>query len=629
MCGIVAIVDLHRPVQPEALERAVRALEHRGPDGQGTWIDPARRVGLGHARLSVIDLQTGAQPLSSEDGRIRAVVNGELYGFEALRDRLQARGHVFRTRTDAEVLVHLYQEHGPACLDHLRGEFAFALWDEDRELLFCARDRLGAKPLFFARRGSELLVASEVKALKAAGVEMGWDLEAVHDAIWLGVPAPGRSLFRGVSQVPAGHVLTAQGGEVQLRRYWDLLYPEEGQPRRDEAESIAALRQALDQAVRLRLRADVPVGVYLSGGIDSAAVLGLAATHQPGPIQAFTLSFDQPRYDELALAADSARRCGAALTEVPITSEVLADHLGDAVWHAETFLKNAHGAARFALGAAVRRAGLKVVLTGEGGDELFGGYPSFRRDLKTRSPPPAGQDEIERGILPAGGADGALPPLPALEALVGFVPSYFQDQAVTARRYLALCSEAFLAATGGRDAHRSLLEALDCADQLRGRTPLDRSLYLWARTALPGYLLPVLGDRPEMAHSVEGRLPFLDHQVVEAAARLPEELKIRGGTEKYALREAVRPLVTDGAYRRPKRLFLAPPAFGSAPGRLGQLMQDTVRSAALDSVPFLDPEKVRRLFDLLPSRAEPVRLAYDPVACTVVSACLLQARFGL
>jgi asparagine synthase (glutamine-hydrolysing) len=634
VCGIVAILDPHEPVQPDTLGRAVRALEHRGPDGQGTWIDPdRRRIGLGHARLSVIDLEGGGQPLASEDGQVQVVVNGELYGFESLREQLQARGHVFRTRTDAEVLVHLYQEHGTGCLDHLRGEFAFALWDREQQLLFCARDRMGAKPLFYARRGPALLVASEVKALKAAGMEMRWDLEAVHDAIWLGVPAPARTLFQGVAQVPAGHFLTARGGqEVQLRRYWDLRYPEEGEaPRRDEAESLREVREALEEAVRLRLRADVPVAVYLSGGIDSAAVLAMAASQQRGPVQAFTLSFDRPRYDELALAEDSARRWGAALNAVPVTAEVLADHLGDAVWHAETFLKNAHGAARLALGAAVRRAGWKVVLTGEGADEVFGGYPPFHRDVlpaaRSRLPLP-GQDEIERGVLPAGAVKAGEPlSVPALEDLLGFVPSYFQDQAATARRYLAVCSDSFLSAWGARDAHRHLLEALEAAEQLRGRAPLSQSQYLWARTALPGYLLPVLGDRPEMASSVEGRLPFLDHRVVEAAARLPVDLRIRGGVEKYALREAVRPLVMDALSRRPKRLFLAPPAIGGVPDRLGELVQDTVRSGALDSVPFLDAAKVRRLVELLPSRPEQVRIACDPVVCTAVSACVLQERF--
>jgi len=306
MCGIVAIFSPGRPVSEEALQRAVARLRHRGPDGEAVWTAPHGRVALGHTRLSIIDLETGAQPIASEDEDLHIAVNGEFYDFERQRGALERAGHRFRTRSDSEIALHLYQDLGTGCAAELRGEFAFVLWDEGAQHLVACRDRYGVKPLFYAEHDGALYVASEMKALFAAGVPARWDAEAVYFGIAL--RGAGRTAFEGVRSVPPGHFLIADANGLCLQQYWDLDYPAAADraaaPRAEDA--VREFRAVLDEAVRLRLRADVPVACYLSGGLDSCAILGLAARHRGDPIRAFTLRFDHPEYDEGPVAAEMA-----------------------------------------------------------------------------------------------------------------------------------------------------------------------------------------------------------------------------------------------------------------------------------------------------------------------------------
>ena len=307
MCGIVAIYHPHGCVSAEALVRGTAQLHHRGPDGQRHWIAPHGRVGLGHARLSIIDLVTGDQPIANEDGRRQIVVNGEFYDFERIQRELERAGHRLRTRSDSEIALHLYEDVGPHCLHQLRGEYAFVLWDEAQQRIFAARDRFGIKPLFFAWHDGALYLASEVKALFAAGVPARWNREGLFNATVLG-GQPTETLYAGVSQLPPGHYMLAGPNGMQIHRYWDFDYPLAAGPAvsRSDDEWAEEFRAALENAVRLRLRADVPVGCYLSGGLDSCAVLGFAARHAAEPIRAFTLAFDQVAYDEEAIAREMA-----------------------------------------------------------------------------------------------------------------------------------------------------------------------------------------------------------------------------------------------------------------------------------------------------------------------------------
>ena len=367
-------------------------------------------------------------------------------------------------------------------------------------------------------------------------------------------------------------------------------------------------------------------------------MLGLAATHRSDPIRAFTLSLDRPEYDETAIAREMARLANAEFHPIPITQTELADHFADAVAHAETLALNAHGVAKYLLSRAVRDAGYKVVLTGEGSDEILAGYPHFRRDLWLHDHATTGRDAasipalleelqernlVSRGLLLP---DGKGASLEVLRAALGFAPSWLETGATQAHKLRALFAPDFAAEFADRDAYRDLLDGLDVPGQLAGRAPVNQSLYLWAKVMLPNYVLTFLGDRMEMAHSIEGRLPFLDHHVVELARDLPLDQKIRGTVEKYVLREAARPVLTATVYARQKHPFLTPPAARSPDGRLFQLIQDTLRGPTLESLPFFDRSRVVALLDQLPKMDDGLRTAFDLPLMVLLSACVIHER---
>jgi asparagine synthase (glutamine-hydrolysing) len=395
----------------------------------------------------------------------------------------------------------------------------------------------------------------------------------------------------------------------------------------------------LEEAVRIRLRADVPVGCYLSGGLDSCAVLGLAAKHHNGPVRAFTLTFDRAEYDEGAIAEEMARKAGAEFRPIPIRQDDLADHFADAIHQAETLCFNAHGVAKYLLSRAVRDAGYKVVLTGEGSDEVLGGYAFFRRDMLLYNR--EGQDPVEvkrlleeltrlnsvsRGLtLP----DGDPGPLDTVKRVLGFTPSWIETFSARTEKMRGLLTADFLQKFGRGEGFRTLFSEIDVRGRLREREPLNQSLYLWGKTVLPGYILTMLGDRMEMAHSIEGRVPFLDHHVVETLSAQPVSQKIRGMTEKYVLREAARDVISDTVYKRQKHPFLSPPATLNPQQGLNTLMQDTLRGKALASLPFFDRGKVIGLLDGLHAMDDGSRIAYDQILMMIVSACVLNERYRM
>ena len=639
MCGIVAAVSKSGGILAEDVRRATRRLQHRGPDAQHVWVSPDGRAALGHARLSIIDLDTGNQPIANEDERLHLVINGELYDFERIRRTLEDNGHVFRTRTDSEIALHLYEDLGTRALHRLRGEFALAMWDARDRQLFAARDRFGIKPLYYAIHDGVFYLASEVKALAALGVPLRWNRDALFDIHFVAHP-PDSTLFAGIHQVPPGCCLLTDGDHVRILPYWDWDYP-----RQDEVDSgrtsdewVERLRTVFEDAVRVRLRADVPVACYLSGGLDSCAVLGVASRLSPTPLRAFTLSFDHADYDEVDIAKAQAERSGAEFCRVDVRSDDLADHFADAIYHAERPFINGHAIAKFLLSRAVRDAGIKVVLTGEGSDETFAGYPHFRRDhllhgANAYSPEERTQllrqlDEANRAsagtLLPQGTTM-----LDSVQRVLGFVPAHLESWAQIGHGLLRIARDEFVAAYAGRDTFRILLNSLDVERQLAGRDAVNQSLYIWARTMLPGYILGNLGDRMEMAHSVEGRLPFLDHFVVEEAARMPVSMKIRGMTEKFVLREAARPVLIDAVYGRQKHPFMTPPATLQPNGRLYAFMQDTLRGRLLDGPGIYDRAKVLAVLDAVPSMDHAARGRADALLMWLTSVCLLSERLGL
>ena len=368
-------------------------------------------------------------------------------------------------------------------------------------------------------------------------------------------------------------------------------------------------------------------------------MLGLAARHASEPIRAFTLAFDQAAYDEEAIAREMAAMANAEFCPIPTRQADLADDFADATWHSETLCLNAHGVAKYALSRAVRDAGYKVVLTGEGSDEILAGYPHFRRDMllyDSKGQDPAvirslldqleHSNPVSRGLLLP---DGEAAPLDTLRRVLGFAPTWMETAAGRMFKMQALWDDDFRAEFAEHQPYHVLLSSLDVRGQLLGRAPVNQALYLWSKTFLPGYILTVLGDRMEMAHSVEGRVPFLDHEVVEFICSLPVGQKIRGMTEKFVLREAARPVLTDTVYRRQKHPFLSPPATLNPHDRLHEMVQDALRGSALQRVPFFDQTKVVRLLDGLPALQPGEQVAIDQILMMLLSGCVLGERFAL
>ncbi len=628
MCGIVAIFSKQDPISGEALARATQRLYHRGPDQQRQWIAPHQRVGLGHTRLSVIDLTTGDQPIANEDGTIHLIVNGEFYDFERIRRELTQRGHVLRTRSDSEIALHLYEEAGVRCVEDLRGEFALVLWDERHQRLFALRDRFGIKPLFYSVVGDVLYMASEAKALFAAGIPARWDHESVFQQLFVSVDQD-RSLFADVHQVPPGHYLLATCRGIELVRYWDLDYPRDDHdpPASSESEYIERLQGALNEAVRIRLHADVPVACLLSGGLDSSAVLGMAAQHCNRPLDAFTVTFDHPVYDEGTFASETAAHLGARFHPLRVDASDFAAHFSEALWHAEMIGDNAHGVARYLLSRAVRDAGYKVVLAGEGADELFAGYPFARQDVVAAN----AEHRHVPALAPAGMAAGPFADQPqsltGVHDRLGFTPAILRTLSQNRSLFRSLLAADFAADFRERDPYCAFLNRVDIARQLAGRQHVIQSLYLWCRSIFASVILAA--ERLDMAHSVEVRLPFLDHKLFEIVRDMPVSLLIHGLQEKYVLREAARPVLTDTAYRAAKHPFIAPPAVLTTTNRLYELLQDVLRSDVMRSVPFFDVPSVLTLLDAIPTLDPYRRISVDPIVTMMLCICLLQDRFEL
>jgi asparagine synthase (glutamine-hydrolysing) len=641
MCGIVAIFSGdNSPVSAVSLQRAMDSLVHRGPDGEGRWLSEDQQVGLGHRRLSIIDLAGGSQPISNHQGNLHIVANGEFYDFERIQEDLKQKGYQLQTHSDSEVALHLYDELGTQCVHHLRGEFAFVLWDERNQVLLAARDRCGVKPLYYSWHQGKLYIASEAKALFAAGVPAQWDHEFWFRAN-LGLFSPQRTFFKGVYQLPAGHFLTASSADFQVQKYWDLDYPNASREKSPQSEQayIEQVRHQLSKAVRLRLRADVPVGCYVSGGIDSSAVLGIAATYSSRPVHAFTLAFEHESYNEESFAREAAKKAGALHEVIPIKQADLAEHFAEAVWHSEMVCINAGTAAKYLLSRATQKAGYKVVLTGEGSDEIFGGYVHVLMDM-LRYNTKGQNEETVKQILEnlqknnqVGATAGFLPetisqPLENVQRLLGFVPTWIEANAKGYAKSLDLYSQDFTRRFSQRDAFRLFFNEVDVNRQMIGKEPVHQSLYLWTKTVLP-YLFRILGDGVEMAHSIEGRAPFVDHHLIETVRDIPVPLKIRGMTVKHILREAAKPFLPESIYNRKKQPFFAPPSTLNLAGPLYQLTQDTIRSKAFTSVPYYDQASAIHLLDHLPDMEDSQRAAVDSTLMKMVSTCILQEKFGL
>ncbi|HZI17555.1 MAG TPA: asparagine synthase (glutamine-hydrolyzing) [Pyrinomonadaceae bacterium] len=620
MCGINGIAlaaRAGRAVERATLERMRDVLAHRGPDDRGLLLDG--NVGLGHRRLSIVDVAGGHQPMSNEDGTAHLVYNGEVYNHAEHRPALEAAGHVYRTHCDTETILHLYEEHGPACVERLRGMFAFAVWDRRRRELFVARDRFGVKPLYYvhAEDGS-LYFASEIKALLEAGaVRAELNYAALPDYLANHATSGDETLFEGVRRLAPGHTMTwRETGELKVEKYWDLSF-DAGEEAGREAGGVAARRSEDDlvsewsglfrEAVRLRLMADVPLGMFLSGGIDSSAIAAVMSRMVSEPIKTFSVAFAEREANELEYARSVARAFGTDHHEVVVSPEEFFDALPRLVWHEDEPLAHPSSVAlNFVSRLAARH--VKVVLTGEGSDETLAGYERYRKtvfNLALGGRYHALTNEAIRGAVRSAAEVAPLPGTlkrklrrtflylsPDIESI------YFDNFAVfnreRQRRLLSAEAKerAGIPVEGVPDPYAEVRRFMSATD---ARTLLGRLLYADTKTYLHELLMKQ--DQMSMAASIESRVPFLDHRLVEFTARLPERLKLRGWTTKYVLRRAMRGVLPAEILTRPKMGFPVP---------VGRWFRGAYRGV-LDDYVLSERASSRGLFD----RAEVARLVAE------------------
>ena len=596
MCGIAGWIasDPQRPVERASVERMLATLVHRGPDGEGVFTAPG--VGMGTRRLAIVDVAHGDQPLANEDGSVVVVCNGEIYDAPETRARLAAAGHVFRTRSDVEVIPHLYEEHGLGFVAHLRGMFALALWDARRRRLVLARDRFAMKPLCWQEDARGLYFASEAKAILAAtGDDARVEPSALRDVLELGFVLTPRTMFAGIRRLPPAHVLVREDGRTRLERFWEPPFRPRGEPapRRSDDDWVAAFREQLRESVRIHMRGDVETGVLLSGGLDSSSVASLMCGLAGRPVRSYSVGFDAGEIDEPGRRRMLYAFPGVALEpRTVVTTAASLDAMPWALWCAEDPGSAGSGPWRMRLAALAARD-VKVVLTGEGSDETLGGYPWYHGQ-KALGPianlPPA----VRRALL----LGPVLPRLrPGLARLLTAPPGMglARFRAMMGARTLADV-RSFLSPELAADLERTTesRREIDLPDAFATWHPFDQLQYVDTNVRLADFINATL-DRDSMAFSVEARLPFLDHRLVELCCAMPRRLRMRRLTEKHVLREAVRGLVPDEIRTRRKLGTTSPMGPWLRAEALPESFRATLSPERLASSGWFAPDAVRRL----------------------------------
>ncbi len=563
MCGIAGklYLDGQTPVDPELIQRMTDIITHRGPDGSGKHVSGS--IGLGHRRLAIIDLRpTGAQPMCNEDKTVWIIFNGEIYNYLELREELLAKGHKFTSTTDTEVIVHLYEECGEDCVSRLRGMFAFAIWDERKKFLFLARDRVGIKPLYYINTGKALLFASEIKSLLVdPTVRREVNLRAIDRFLTYYYLPGNETLFKDIYKLEPGHYMTVSNGRIVDREYWNLYFQTSNHWTNIE-EAVAALQKLLSRTIKDHMISDVPVGVLLSGGVDSTGVLRYAADHSDKPINTFTVGFSGASFaDERPYAKMAADKFRTIHHELTLTARDFRDFLPKYVWHMEEPVCEPPAISLYYVSRLARQSSVKVLLSGEGGDEAFAGYPKYRNLLVL--------EHLKSAFGPAKGLLSAA--LKTVELFTGKenrhyrncinlqMQDYYYGLAATPETPFnqlkgSFYKSDFAALLGDYSSNQP---TRDLFSQVNGKSTLQKMLYVDTKSWLPDDLL-IKADKMTMAASVELRVPLLDHRVLEFAASMPSSYKVRGRTIKRVLKLALQESVPNKILTRKKAGFPLP-----------------------------------------------------------------------
>ncbi len=607
MCGIAGILS-GSGASPnlDELRRMAGAIRHRGPDEFGAYLDA--QCGLSHARLSIIDLSSGQQPLSNEDDTLYIAFNGEIFNYVELRAELEALGHRFKTKSDTEVIVHAWEAWGEAAFPRMNGQWAVALWDRTRQTLVLSRDRVGVRPLYFGRHQGRLYFASEVKAIFAAdrSFPRRLDPRGIDETFSFWSVVPPQTVFEGIEELEPGHTLVIAPSGTTRRAYYEPSFPRRGDAARLSIEDATlAVGEALERASRLRMvRADVPVGSYLSGGLDSSLVAALGMRAKGSGFKTFSLRFADAEYDETVHQRTMVELLGTDHQEVICHRADIANVFPAVVFHAERPLLRTAPAPMFLLSRLVHQSGIKVVLTGEGADEMFAGYDLFReaklRRFCAKYPQSTQRPRLLERLYPyLSRSPVAMRSVSRQFFLRGLEragePGFSHDMRWNTTSALKrLYAKPFVAELSGFDSRARLLGNLprDYAEW----SPLAQDQYLEIRTLLSGYILPSQGDRMLMANSVEGRFPFLDAEVMALAASLPASFKLRVLNEKYILKRVAKGLVPDSIISRPKQPYRAPDALSFVGDTLPEYLEEALAPRALDAAGIFDRERVGQLF---------------------------------
>jgi asparagine synthase (glutamine-hydrolysing) len=598
MCGIAGLFNLDgAAVAPESLRGMIRMLSHRGPDDTGFHAENG--VGLAHARLSIIDLAGGHQPMSNEDGSLWITFNGEIFNYLELREELLDSGHKFVTRSDTEVILHLYEEKGEDCVQYLNGQWAFAIWDNQRRRLFLSRDRLGVRPLFYTQANKTFIFGSEIKAIFAnPGIARELDVNALDEVFTYWCTIPPTTPFRNIRELPPGHSMTVDADGLSVRPYWDQQFEKPSTfvfPNQEQAYADQLLDLLVD-ATQIRLRSDVPLGAYLSGGLDSTVTTALVKKFTNAKLRTFSISFDDAEFDESSFQKEAVHFLDTEHQDIRCTKNQIAEVFPNVIWHTEKPVLRTAPAPLYLLSRLVRKSGYKVVVTGEGADEMLGGYDIFK-ETKIRRFWESQPDSKMRPLL--------------LRRLYPYLQN-IQNQPDAYRKaffhiHVDRSLEPFFShiprwqltanlKTLFSDSVRAEIDGDPGHSKIRSRLPKSyaswdsfrQAQYLETQYLLPGYILSSQGDRMAMAHSVEGRFPFLDHRVVEFASRLPVSLKMKVLNEKYLLKRCAAGLIPPSIAKRHKQPYRAPEACSF------------LQPAAREYVEaLLSPEQIRRdgIFD--------------------------------
>jgi len=617
MCGITGYwkPSAQEDCREDVLREMMSTLVHRGPDGDGVFLNRELGLAMGHTRLSIIDLDTGKQPIRNASGTLTLTVNGEFYDYKRKRAQLACDGARFTTKSDSEIAIPLYGRHGLDFVSQLRGEFAFALYDHAKRRLVLVRDRFGIKPLYYRMTSDAVYYGSECKAV-LAHPDVNTTLcpkAALHQMMQ--VMVPGTTAFEGVHSLLPGHMLIVeeQSGrlEARVRQYWDFEFPEAADHEQDPepGQYVDRVRELLIDSIATRLEADVPVGCYLSGGIDSCTILGLASPMQQSPVKGFTIAFDHDDYDESHIAKEMAANAGADQEILRLSSaELYGDAFKTTVRHTERTFYNTLAVAKWRMSKRVRECGYKVVITGEGSDELFGGYPFFKRDMMLHAPTHAGGDPMQAHAVFSGAILAEAPQKHgAWEERCGFTPSWIQPWMLTLKLCRPLFSDEVLSELEVYDPVAAIAESID-PGKVRARHPLDIAQYTWSKTMLEGQILTWGGDRVDMANSMESRPAFLDHHLAEFATRIPPELRIREGVEKWVLREAAKGVLPEVLYKREKFAFMAPPSHTDvAKAKAMRSLIDTwLDPSIIEQVGLFNPSRVHNALAELQDTSDPL-----------------------